>query len=340
MVLKDEYEYGGKLNGVLKELACLIIVIEIILSLLFMVARPNYLTFTTFFDIDAILFIALIISLAGIDLSTIFATTVPKTCSRIIKFKSYKNIEVIIGILITCMSKFIILMLPIFIILYVSIQYYSAHIDLVLLFYILLILLSNSFLNISLDIYIISIFKNNKFGMFLKIGFLGFSALLFNFFADSFCYNMSDYDIRTAIVFLTTLYTIFLQIIFSLILLFISARSNGKIIEYYENTNNFCAIPANNKTLTFYCIDFVNFFVNFFVMTILLTINFTIYGLVFLDDIFKTHEYEQKGYVFQYLLIFTLAILSFKIYIFIKLKFDKLIEHYKKNVTTKENDKK
>ena len=75
-------------------------------------------------------------------------------------------------------------------------------------------------------------------------------------------------------------------------------------------------------------------------MTILLTINFTIYGLVFLDDIFKTHEYEQKGYVFQYLLIFTLAILSFKIYIFIKLKFDKLIEHYKKNVTTKENDKK
>ncbi len=118
---------------------------------------------------------------------------------------------------------------------------------------------------------------------------------------------------------------------------------NGRrtIIEYYENKNNFYTIPTNNNTLTFYCLNFVNFIFNFFIITILLTINFTIYGLVFLDDIFKTYECVQKSYIFQYLLIFTIAILSFKIYIFITLKFDKLIEHYKKNnVTTKENDKK
>ena len=315
MVLKDEYEYGKKLNGVLKELAYVIILIEITLSLLFMIARPNYLTFTTFFDGEVIIYIAIMLSSIGIEFTTVFSTTFPETCPRIIKFKKYKDIEVIIGILITCMSKFIICMLPIFIIIYMSTQYYSANLGLI---YLIPFFLSNSFFNISLDIYAISIFKNYKFYIctILKVNLFILNLFISQFIGRVFCYNREGFS--------SILYPVFLQSIFSLILIFKSARSNGKIVECYENNNNFCTIRENNNTLTFYCKNFVNFIFRLFIMTILVSINFTIYGFVFLGDLFITHECVQKSYIFQYLLIFALAILSFalailsiKIYIFI-----------------------
>jgi len=96
MVIENEYEYGGKLNGIFKNLACFIVFLEILLSLRFIFLRPYIFSFNKFFDLDICLYITLMVSLFGIGFSNVFSTnnlleTHPRTIKLVMKTKTLQK---------------------------------------------------------------------------------------------------------------------------------------------------------------------------------------------------------------------------------------------------------
>ncbi len=346
-VINIEYEYGRKLLGILEQIAVFIIINEIILSVHFIVTRPFFFNLKTFLNQNAIIFIALVISMSGIDLSMFYKTFTDKklNIAENYIYDKLNNFELIIGISISCLLRyFFICLVPVAIVLYCS----DNHFDALRISLLMLLIISNCFFYVSYDIYKIINFEkysNDMRAINLQLLILGIFSVLFfivNIYFIALCSATgSETIVNTNILNYCLLGAMAIQSIISLSLITISAQSENNFFESYKKYyyNNYMNDVWNSAEYTTFekvkyslytfikgLIDCV-FYI--FLLTSLELINILIYLIVFYN-FFNGFSNNQIINILNFLVVLIQILITMKIVLYISKYYNEFMDRVMK----------